>query len=208
MRITRQTPTELTVADSSMWLSAIFAAFACMPIGITISNHTPNGFYAGAFLLLFALVWIRKTRFIFDGQQRMVRWTARKIFKAASGTIPFDEIRDIGVETSTSDKGIIIYRLSILTPQGEVPMEASYNSGRESHAKIREAILAFIHPGTQVATPRTAGSDFSDESMIGSLLAKGRKVDAVRLLRSAENLTLTEATRRVEAMDAERRARA
>ena len=204
MRITRQTPTELVVADSSMWLSAIFAAAACMPIGITISVHKLNGFYAAAFLLLFAVVWLRKTMVTFDAQQRVVRWTARKMFKVESGTIPFDDIRDISIDTMTSDKGTIIYRLAILTSQGAVPMESAYNSGRDYQVKIREAVLAFLHPGTPAATHSTA-SAVADDSMIGSLLAQGRKIDAIRLLRSAENVNLTEATQRVEAMDAARK---
>jgi len=205
MRITRQTPTELVVADSSMWLSAIFAAAACMPAGIAISEHKPNGFYAAAILLFFAVVWMRKTQFTFDARQHTARWTARKIFKVQSGSIPFDDVRDIIMDTMSSDKGTTMYRLSIVTSQGSVQMEAAYNGGRDHHVKIREAIFAFLHPDAPVATNRPTASGIPDDSMIGSLLAQGRKIDAIRLLRSTENLTLTEATQRVEAMDVERR---
>lgn len=204
MRITRQTPSELVVADSSMWISAICAAVACMPIGITISEHKPNGFYAAAFILLFAVVWLRKTTFTFDAQQHVVRWTARKIFKVKSGTIPFDDIRDISIDTMPSDKGTTLYRLTIMTAQGAIPMEAAYNGGRDYHGKIREAVLAFLHPGAPAVTHSTA-SAVTDDSMIGSMLAQGRKIEAIRLLRLAENLSLAEATQRVEEMDVERR---
>lgn len=178
-----------------------------MPIGITIADHSRQGFYAGAFLLFFAVVWLRRTTFTFDGQQRIVRWTARRMLKTSSGQIPFDDICDRIVDTMPGQNGITLYRISIVTAQGTVPIEASYSGNRDLHNRVREAILTFVHPGQRVPAVERASLSVLDDSMLSNLLAQGRKVEAIRLLRSAENLSLAAATARVEAMEEERQAR-
>jgi hypothetical protein len=71
---------------------------------------------------------------------------------------------------------------------------------------MREAILAFLNPGAQGAssasTETASGAGLADEASIRSLLRQGRKIDAVTLLRSTERLSLTEAMRRINAIDA------
>ena len=204
MHIRSQTPTELVVVASSIWLSAIFAAFAIMPAYITIQIHKPNGFYASGTILLIALVWLRKTTFIFDAQQRVVRWTGRKMLKVSSGTIPFDEVRDIVMDSISSDKGIPIYRLSIVTEQGTIPMEYDYNSGRNMHLQVRDAALDFMGKGVR---RQLNSSDPANESTVRRLLEQGREPDAIQHLLSMSNMSLGDATRIVREIEAEQRQR-
>ena len=103
MHIARQTPRELVVVAGTRWVSAICAAAALITLYIVITRHEPKGYlFLPAFFLLFAfIVDLRKT-FTFDATRRIVRWKGRKVFKAESGEIPFDDISDIRTEASSA----------------------------------------------------------------------------------------------------------
>lgn len=205
MHITRQTPTELVARDSAMWLAIPFALGALFLLVLTIMRHNPEGLLGVGLLLLFAIPPARYSTFTFDAMQRMVRWSGRKLFKAESGTIPFDDITDIGTEATSSGRGGATYRLTILTPQGSVPMAYTYSNGKNRHAQMRETILAFLHPERQSAafssTVATPGATLADESSIRSLLSQGRRIDAITLVRIKERVSLTEAVTRVNKID-------
>src|SRR6266852_2088385 len=101
MHIARQTPQELVVVAGTRWLSAICAAAALFTLYFVITRHEPKGpLFLAAFFLLFALIMDLRKTFTFDARQRMVRWNGRKVFKAESGEIPFDDITDIGTEST------------------------------------------------------------------------------------------------------------
>ncbi|MGO9438030.1 MAG: hypothetical protein ACLP00_27480 [Terracidiphilus sp.] len=206
MRITHQTPTELVVKDSLLWVTVLctLVATPLLCLGIAPGRH---GTLAGAGLfLLFALFGVRKTTFVFDAVHRMVRWNGRKLLKVESGEIPFSDITGIGTEAMAMDKGSVTYRLTILTSQGSVPMAYSYNSGKARYAQMRETILAFLKPGATSLQPQPAeepnGAALADEDSIRSLLKQGRKIDAITLLRATSKLDLTQAVKRVEEIDA------
>jgi ribosomal protein L7/L12 len=84
----------------------------------------------------------------------------------------------------------------MVTAQGTIPMSDSYSGGKQSKTEMRERILRFMG--------KNAGSvSEADESSIRSLLAQGRKIDAIQLLRSSRNIGLTEAKQQVEAIEAQ-----
>jgi len=96
-----------------------------------ITRHEPKGLFLAAFFLLFALIMDLRKTFTFDAMQRTVRWKGRKVFKAESGEIPFDDITDVGTETSSAgDRGIPVYRLTIITARATIPMAYTYNGQR------------------------------------------------------------------------------
>ena len=82
-----------------------------------ITHHELKGLFLAAFFLLFALIMDLRKTFTFDAMQRIVRWKGRKVFKAESGEIRFDDITDIRTEASVGDMGVPIYRLTIITPR-------------------------------------------------------------------------------------------
>ncbi|MGA2726718.1 MAG: hypothetical protein ABSE96_02830 [Terracidiphilus sp.] len=206
MRITRQTTTELVVEDSLIWVTVLCAIAAAPLLYIGIAPGMHGTLAGGGLFLFFGLFGVRKMTFAFDGAQRVVRWNGRKLFKVESGSIPFGDITGIGVEAMTSNDSGAAYRLSILTAHGSVPLGFAYGGGKDRHARMREAILAFLNPGAQGAssasTEPASGAGLADEASIRSLLRQGRKIDAVTLLRSTERLSLTEAMRRINAIDA------
>jgi hypothetical protein len=122
MHIARNTTQELVVVAGTRWVSAICTAVALFTLYSVITRHEPKGLFLAAFFLLFALIMDLRKTFTFDAMQRIVRWKGRKVFKAESGEIPFDDITDIGTEASVGDMGVPIYRLTIITPRATIPM--------------------------------------------------------------------------------------
>jgi len=199
MRITSQSPTELVVKDSSLGISAICAGTAVALMFFRLAKAQPNMFLVAALYLLFAFLADCRTTFTFDAIQQVVRWRGRKFFRNQSGTIPFSDITDITVEALSSHSGGVTHRLAILTVNGSTPMSFTY-SGIGNFEQTRAAILAFLHPGMECQT-RQHFDAAALESSIRSLLLQGRKIDAVTLLRTREQIGLTEAVKRINAVD-------
>lgn len=205
MHIARQTPQQLVVVDSSRWVSAICAAGALFAVYRTISQHYPKGLIMVAVLAIFAMIFDLRKVFTFDGMQRVVRWKSRTILKAESGEIRFDDITNIDTETTTTTNKtatITLYRLAINASGKTIPMAYNYRGASDGYAALRSQILEFIRPGSQSAAARIGGAAAESlESSLRALLRQDRKMDAVALLRSAEDLSLTEAMKRIDAIE-------
>lgn len=204
MRIVRQSPTELVVKNSSLWMSIVCGGGALALILFGIAKAQPNLFLVAAFFLLFATITARETTFTFDGLERVTRWSGYKPFKSESGSIRFDDISDITIEAMSMDKSGMTYRLTLQTANGPVPMANAYSGSRDGYASLRRQILAFVKPGLQHEPPETHvdGIPADLASSIRSLLQQGRTIDAIALLRAREKIGLTEAKKRVEALQA------
>ena len=204
MHISRQTPTELVVEDSSLWISYLCAGAGFLLLALSVAQNKPKGFLGAAFFLLCAAIFERKTTFTFDAMQRIVRWNGLKLFKRDSGEIRFDDITDIGTEASSGDR-VATYRLTVLTAQGSIPMAYTYAGRTDGYAPLRQQILDFVKPGAYVPSPPPGilsnGIPADLEPSIRSLLAQGRKIDAVTLLRSREQIGLADAVSRIGAIE-------
>lgn len=215
MKIVRQTPDELVVRDSSMWLSAIFALCALMPLYIALAHGDRRAFTPAAVLLLIAFVWARRSTFTFSAATQRIEWRRLRWLRTKTGTIPFSDVEGIQVQSISSDKGILIYRLAIATAsQGTVPMSDEYSSGGlKGYEDLRDTLLHFVRPergssafsaatATLPRNPDAARTAALNDSIRG-LLQQGRKVDAILLVRQSEHLDLTEATFRVNHIEHE-----
>jgi hypothetical protein len=158
MHIARQTQHQLVIVAGSRWVSAICAAAALFTFYSVVTRHQPKGLFLLAFFLLFALVMDLRKTFTFDAVERIVRWRGRKVFKAESGEIPFDEITDIGTEASIGgNRGTLNYRLTIVTPRAVIPMAYAYSGQPDHYAALRCQILAFVRPGSAAESSEPAG---------------------------------------------------
>jgi hypothetical protein len=126
-----------------------------------ITRHEPKGLFLAAFFLLFALIMDLRKTFTFDAGQRIVRWNGRKVFKAEWGEIRFDDITEIGTEASAGERGVPIYRLTIITPRATIPMAYAYSGhgDRYSHSartdpRLRQARLNDTVPRAWRVTPQ------------------------------------------------------
>jgi hypothetical protein len=201
MRIVSQSPTELVVKDSSVWISTICASAALVIILFGLAEAQPKTFLVAALFLLFATIAARSITFTFDGVRRVVRWRGYKPFRSTSGEIPFDDITDITTEALSSSDRLPTYRLAILTAQGATPMAYAYTGRSDAYAELRGQILEFIRPGLHQRMPNPTATSSDDlDSSIRSLLMQGRKMDAVTLLRSRQRMALKDAVARVNAV--------
>lgn len=148
MRISRQTETELVVEESSLWITLLLG-IASLPLfyaGALPGKH--GNIITGLFFLTCSLTFLRKSTFIFDAAQQAVRWNRMRFFKSSSGTIPFSEITGVNTESTCGRSGgSRIYRLTVTTTHGCIPMTDSYGSGRSTYASMRESILQFLGRG-------------------------------------------------------------
>ena len=205
MRITRQTESELVVVDSCLWLAGFLIAVALILFYAAFVSATHKLLVAGGCILLFAVPWLRKNTFTFDAAQRMVRYRVLRYLKTSSGSIPFAEITGIETETSSAPRGGTIYRLAILTHDGSVPMADAYGGGRRHYEDMRQAIEKFVNGDVPSAASQEAAIRSPEhlEASIRLLLAQGRKIDAIRMLRNDQDLDLSEATLRVGTIEKE-----
>ncbi len=140
---------------ASRWVSAICAAAALFTLYFAITRHQPTGLFLAAFFLLFALIMDLRKTFTFDAVQRIVRWNGRKVFKAESGEIRFDDITDIGTESSRAGRrDVVVYRLTIITPQATIPMAYAYSGDGDHYSLLRGQILDFVKPGSNDTIPQ------------------------------------------------------
>jgi hypothetical protein len=150
MHIARQTPQQLVVVAGTRWVSAICATAALLTLWVAVARHEAKGLFLVAFFLLFALIMDLRKTFTFDAMQRIVRWKGRKVFKVESGEIPFDDITDIGAEsTIAGQRDIPVYRLTIITPHATIPMAYAYRGQPDGYVALRQQILDFIKLATR-----------------------------------------------------------
>jgi hypothetical protein len=194
MRIVRQSDTELVLRESTLWISALLA-LAALPLFYASTRPGERGnLIVAVFFVVGALVWLRNATIVFDAAQHTVYWRRMRFFRSASGAVPFSEIAGIGTESSSGHGGSTLYRLTLLTGQQAIPFTDTYGAGRDRWAQLRTTAQGFLqtHRGTPLPLP---GSDL--DASLRSLLLRGRRVEAIRLLESSEHLDLTSATQRV-----------
>lgn len=199
MHVTRKTNQELVVVDSSIWLSVFLLCVAVAVVYASIVHGKLLGIAVAAFFALFAFMFWRKEMVVFDAARQRVDWRRRRAFKVASGIVPFSEITGIGMDISaTGSRGTLVYRLTILTSGMPVPMSDVYNGGRQHYDSLKSEILQFLHLDGGDEAPT---SGVADEASIRSLLQRGRKVDAIELVRGSQHIDLSEAVKRVNEID-------
>lgn len=155
-----------------------------------------GGALLGAVLPLWVAAVISDLSFRFDARRRVLVWCRRNGFGARGGELPFSEIRDVLVaeERSRDDENTVggytvRYSALLVTSGGNLALTGTHSSSREDYDDIAAAIRALVH-GT---VPAVAQSD-----EVTRLVAAGRLIDAVSVLRAQQGLGLTEARMAVD----------
>jgi hypothetical protein len=210
MKIVTQTETQIVVRDSSVWMTVIFVLWYLVMVGITVNTHNWKGLAFAHLLLLAGFVWLRRSTFTFDASAQKIRWRRQRMLRMASGEIPFSAVQDIRLDEQMgggSASNMTIYRPTIVTANGDVPMADVYSSGRDHFTRLRAALLAFVRGQTPPAQPGVpdASSDAARAAELNEsirvLLRQGHKVDAILLVQRTDHLDLTEATFRVNQVE-------
>ena len=178
MKITRQTETELEVKDSMLWLAATFVFVALILAYAALRSGDRRLLYASGSFLLFALLSLQKSTFVFDAGRRMVTWRVLRYFKTSTGSVGFDALRGIRIDSMPAPRRREMYRLTLLTTQDPIPLSAAYGGGSKYYAGVRERIDGFLK--ANLTQPASAGDTTSTtpelESYIRLLLQQGRKL--------------------------------
>ncbi len=202
MYIASQSPTEITVEDSAVWLSWIFGTLAAIVMFFSAAMHQPYWLFGAALLVLCALIAEQRSTFTFDATERVVRWKNIKRLKAGTGSIPFGEITDIGIETPAATPSASSHRLTLITPGQTIPMAYAYSRQKDGYSQLRQQLLAFIKPGSEEPDGVTAHGIPTDlEPSLRSLLEENHKVDAIKLLQSSQHLGLSDAVKRIDSLE-------
>ena len=195
MHVARRTNQELVVVDGSIWLSVFFLCAAVFMGFQAVAQKEPRWWLTAGLLSLFAfLVWRRET-VTFDAAGQQVQWVRRRAFTLASGTVAFNEMRGITLESMSGNHGVLSYRLTILTTDKPVPMSDEYGGGQAHYEALRKQILEFLN------MDKTASPCPTDEESIRLLLQQGRKLEAIEFARKNYQLDLAEAVDRVNEID-------
>jgi len=137
-----------------------------------------------------AILFLETARFEFSRPMRMVTWRRRWALRERSGTIPFSEIQSVAVERPIGDDGTPSRRITLKTRDGTVvPLTVGYRpDADDAIVKIADRIRGLLGQDAQA----TAQQDLDD------LIATGRTIEAIKILRETEGLSLTDAKQRVE----------
>ena len=146
------------------------------------------GLIGASITCLLFLLLSETSDFVFDAGTRRLTWTRRLGFVRRSGQVPFEEIEHVVVRTALgSDSVTPSQRIVLLTRHGELPLSASYSASDE-YALNAERLRRFLG--------RTQEDPVSDS--VEALVAAGRDMDAIRELRLARGISLTEARAEVQ----------
>lgn len=147
-------------------------------------NHDRTiGLIGASITCLLFLLLSETSNFIFDSATRRLTWTRRVGLVRRSGTVPFEEIEHVVIRTALgSDSVAPSQRIVLLTRSGELPLSASY-SPSDAYTADAEQLRTFL--GRAQVEPVSAS--------VNALVAAGRDVDAIRELRLARGMSLTDA---------------
>jgi hypothetical protein len=156
---------------------------------------------AAATLVAIGLAAAESGRFAFDGRRKVVEWRRRFAWWRREGTLAFDEIADVAIETPIGDEGVPSRRIVLRLASGRVlPLRASYRPDRgDALLRIAERIRATL------GKPAPSQQQRPQNDAIAALIVAGRKIEAIKELRRTRGLSLVEAKREVDAATAEMR---
>ena len=210
MRSVRETGDELTIEHRNASAGRVFlglaiacAAWAIAPVLFDRSFRNEEQFVgrlAGAGVLaIVALVLSENSRFTFDRRRRLATWQLRWAFSTKTGTLPFDQIETVVVETPIGDEGVPSRRAVIKTAGRDIPLSVGYRPDGDGEClALAIRIRAFIGCDSDL----TMSSDDVIMDSVRAALRAGRTLDAIRLVRQHRGLSLEEAKKLVDSCGA------
>jgi hypothetical protein len=152
-------------------------------------------FGAAATCVVVAIVFLERAWFQFAPNTRTVTWRRRWAMRQRSGSMPFGSIQSVLVERPIGDEGTPSRRITLRTIDGrEIPITVGYRPDADgTTVRIASRIRAVL--GHE--------ADATHMSNVRALIAAGRTIDAIRVVREEEGLSLLDAKRRVEEIGAD-----
>ncbi len=190
----------MVVQNSTVWLSVVCGVIITILIYAAFASGDNRLFRPALFLGLFFVAFLSKYKFVFDATQRMVRWQIMRFGWRRAGSLPFDAVKDVVLQ-SEPGSGRPTFRLALLTAEGPMPLSSGYGGTSDRCLATQSQILQLLRPGQSPAATAPATSiAASMDSSVRTLVAEGRKVDAIKLLTSM-GISLTEAKQQVDEIE-------
>ena len=140
--------------------------------------------------LLVAIVFLERAWFQFALATRIVTWRRRWALRQRSGSIPFGAVQSVLVERPIGDDGTPSRRIVLKTIAGEdIPMTVGYRPDADG---------AVVHIASRIRVILGHDSRATHVDNVLTLMAAGKTIDAIRILREEEGLSLLDAKRRIE----------
>ena len=140
--------------------------------------------------LLVAIVFLERAWFQFAPSTRIVTWRRRWALRQRSGSIPFGSVQSVLVERPMGDEGTPSRRIVLKTIAGEdIPMTVGYRPDADG---------AVLHIASRIRALLGHGSGATHLDNVRALIAAGKTIDAIRIVREEEGLSLVDAKRRIE----------
>lgn len=189
--------TILVTYDSTKltWLM-VAAAAVCLAvggydvfIGVRGTDRMLGLFGAAGTCLLVAIVFLERSWFQFSPATRIVVWRRRWALRERSGRTPFNAIQSVLVERPMGDDGTPSRRIVLKTLDGDIPITVGYRSDADG---------AVLHIATRIRAILGHDTGASHLVNVQALIAAGKTIEAIRVLREEEGVSLVDAKRRVE----------
>ena len=117
-------------------------------------------------------------------------WRRRWALRQRSGSIPFGSVQSVLVERPIGDDGTPSRRIVLKTIAGEdIPMTVGYRPDADG---------AVVHIASRIRVILGHDSRATHVDNVLTLMAAGKTIDAIRILREEEGLSLLDAKRRIE----------
>ena len=201
MTVQRNTEGVLVVQNSTLWLSAVFGVVGLVMIAAAFFSGDKRLAAPALVMGLFAVLCLSKYTFVFDSTQRMVRWQIMRFGRRRAGSTPFDDVKDVVLQSEPGKSGRPTYRLAMLTAEGPMPLSSGYGDTSDRCLALQSQILQLLRPGQTVAATAPATSIAAHlDSSVRTLVAQGRKIDAIKLLTST-GMNLTDAKQRADEIE-------
>ena len=179
-------PDGIVVSDNSAGLTKLMLAVTALFLGVAVydvfigargTKRLVGLLGAAGTCALIAVAFLEVAWFHFARDARIVTWRRRWALRERSGAMPFASIDLVLVERPLGDDGTPSRRITLKTKNGEsIPITVGYRPDADG------AVL-------QIATHL---------QNVKALIAAGRTIDAIRVVREEEGLSLVDAKRRVE----------
>jgi hypothetical protein len=208
MRSVRETGDELIIEHRDASTGKVFlglaiacAAWAIVPALFDRSFTREEQFVgrlAGTCVLaLLALVFSESSRFTFDRRRRIATWQRRWAFSTKAGTLPFDQIETVVIETPIGDEGVPSRRAVLQTAGHDIPLSVGYRPDGDGECL---ALVARIRTFIGRDSDLEVSSDDIIMDSVGSASRAGRTLDAIRLVRQHRGLSLEDAKKLVDSL--------
>ncbi|MGA8343180.1 MAG: hypothetical protein WB781_14695, partial [Candidatus Sulfotelmatobacter sp.] len=158
MTVQRNTEGVLVVQNSTLWLSAVFGVLGVIMIAAAFFSGDKRLAAPASVMAVFAVLCLSKYTFVFDSTQRMVRWQIMRFGKRRAGSMPFDDVKDVVLQSEPGKSGRPTYRLAMLTAEGSMPLSSGYGDTSDRCLALQSQILQLLRPGQAAAATAPATS--------------------------------------------------